>query len=85
MVYESRLVSGISGLAQTLVKDFGWIHEGIGAVGNLAFLAGSVLFLPALKTYQEVGVWLFIVGSLLMAVGAVGRLLLDIFERKEGG
>lgn len=65
-----------------LVRDFGWIHLSIGAFGNAMFFVGSILFLPQYEPYKTLGVWLFILGSLLMLVGAVGRLLVDIWSER---
>ena len=64
-----------------LVQEFGWIHLSLGLIGNIAFFAGSILFLPALKAFKTVGVWLFILGSFLMMIGALGRFLVDLWER----
>lgn len=69
-------------LIKTLVRDFGWIHVGVGTLGNATFLAGSILFLPAFEPLKTVGVWLFIVGAALMLVGAVGQFLVKIWERE---
>lgn len=63
-----------------LVKDYGWIHLGLGLLGNVAFFAGSILFLPGFEALQTIGVWLFVIGSGLMLVGSLGRLLLDILD-----
>ncbi|MCW8193634.1 hypothetical protein F6455_02390 [Proteobacteria bacterium 005FR1] len=63
---------------RTLVQDYGWVHLSLGLLGNVTFLLGSVLFLPAFKEYKEVGVWLFIAGAFLMLIGSLGRLLLDL-------
>ena len=75
---------------RTLVQEFGWIYTGIGVFGNTTFFAGSIAFLPTLKRWeavgmewQTVGVWLFIFGAFLMLVGAVGNLLVKIFEAEE--
>lgn len=68
---------------QTLVRDFGWIHTGIGLIGNFTFLVGSVFFLPSFEAWQTFGVWLFIVGSGLMFVGSAGDLMLKIYEARE--
>lgn len=65
-----------------LVQDFGWIHLSIGLFGNACFFAGSILFLERFESVRDVGVWLFIVGSLFMLVGAVGRLLVSIWEEE---
>lgn len=50
-----------------LRDNFRW--ETINAVayklGGLIFIAGSVMFFPALETYADLGAWTFIVGSLL--------------------
>lgn len=54
-----------------LMRDFEWVHVLLGVAGNACFVVGSVFFLwPSLKT---AGVWLFIVGSLGMFIGAAGR------------
>lgn len=73
----------ISNLVKTIVQDFGWIHLSLGLAGNTAFFVGSILFLPAFEPLKTLGVWLFIAGSFGMMVGAVGRLLVDLFERQE--
>jgi hypothetical protein len=65
---------------RTIVRDYGWIHLSIGLFGNLIFFVGSILFLPALRGWLTTGVWLFIAGSLLMAVGALGQLLVNILK-----
>lgn len=65
---------------KTLVHDFGWIHLSLGLLGNALFLIGSVFFLPAFEDQMTVGVWLFIVGSFLMLVGAAGRLLVELLD-----
>ena len=69
-----------------ILHDYGWIHRLIGVIGNLAFVVGSVLFLPAFENYQTVGVWLFIGGSALKLRGALGELLLKVpsIARYEG-
>lgn len=67
-------------LLKIIVHDFGWIHLGLGLVGNFAFVVGSVFFLPAFEAYQTLGVWLFIFGSGLMFIGALGRLLVNTLE-----
>lgn len=58
-----------------LVHDYGWVHMSLGLVGNACFFAGSFLFLPSLEAWKTTGVWLFIVGSGLMLIGALGSLL----------
>ena len=67
-------------LLKTLVHDFGWVHLSVGLFGNAAFLVGSILFLPAFEPYKTIGVWLFIVGALLMLLGSIGNLLVDILR-----
>ena len=68
---------------RVVVQDFGWIHIGLGLVGNITFVVGSVFFLPALQAYMTLGVWLFIVGSALMAIGSLGELLVRLLPSKE--
>jgi hypothetical protein len=73
----------MSNAVRTLVQDFGWIHTGIGVFGNTTFFVGSLLFLPALEPWKTVGVWLFVFGAFFMLVGAVGDLLVKIWEAEE--
>ncbi|MGF1450960.1 MAG: YrhK family protein [Opitutales bacterium] len=65
---------------KVLVRQYSWVHLGIGLVGNIAFFVGSIFFLPRFEHIQVWGTWLFIVGAFLMAVGSVGRLLLSIWK-----
>jgi len=59
---------------QVLIHRYGWIHTGIGLIGNTAFFLGSIFFLPALEEQKTLGVWLFILGSLFMLIGAAGDM-----------
>lgn len=64
-----------------LATGFTWLHQGIGVLGGVTFLVGSVLFLYD-GLLQRAAVWLFIVGSAGMLVGNVGSALLT-YERHE--
>ncbi|MGV0819370.1 YrhK family protein [Martelella sp. AMO21009] len=66
---------------RTLVGEYGWIHLSLGLLGNIGFFVGSIFFLPSLEQYKTLGVWLFIVGSFFMLIGAVGRLLVDVTDK----
>jgi hypothetical protein len=68
---------------ETLVREFGWIHMSVGLLGNIAFVVGSVLFLPTFEPIKTIGVWLFIAGSFLMFVGAAGNLAVKLYEKHE--
>ncbi len=72
---------------KTVVRDYGWIHLSLGLFGNVMFFVGSILFLPTFEPVQTIGVWLFIFGSGLMMIGAIGQLLVKLYEkpRKERG
>ncbi|WP_375282733.1 YrhK family protein [Marinicauda pacifica] len=67
-----------------LIHEYGWIHTGIGVLGNTAFFAGSLFFLPALEAYKTVGVWLFIVGALFMLIGAAGNMAVKYWNSGSG-
>ena len=73
----------MSNAISTLVQDYGWIHTSIGLVGNALFVAGSVLFLPRFEQMQAFATWLFIFGSTLMLVGALGGAAVKMYERTE--
>lgn len=65
---------------RTLVREYGWIHTGIGMTGNLTFFVGSIFFLPTFEHWKTIGVWLFIVGAFLMLIGSIGNLLVKVWE-----
>ncbi|MFP5309938.1 MAG: YrhK family protein [Actinomycetes bacterium] len=70
-------------LLEELVQEYEWVHTALGILGNVAFLAGSALFLSdATKT---AGVWLFIAGSAGMLVGSVGQALVRRVRRRAEG
>ena len=73
----------MSNPTRTLVQEYGWVHTGLGLLGNVSFFAGSILFLPAFAPWKTTGVWLFIVGSFLMLIGALGNLLVKVWETDE--
>jgi hypothetical protein len=72
-------------MLRTIVQEYGWIHRGIGLFGNLAFVVGSVLFLPTFEPWKVTGVWLFIIGAAAMFVGALGQFLVNLYERQDEG
>jgi hypothetical protein len=63
------------------VSNYEWIHTGLGLMGNLAFLVGSILFLS--ESTKHIGTWLFIVGASGMLIGSIGRAIVDAAE--DGG
>ncbi|MEE2951130.1 MAG: YrhK family protein [Pseudomonadota bacterium] len=70
-------------MIQTLVRDFGWIHLGIGLFGNFCFVVGSILFFKTFEAWYTVAVWLFVVGSSGMFVGSLGELAKSLYEARE--
>lgn len=40
-------------------------------LGGLLFIAGSILFFPKMKAYEDVGAWIFFVGSLIYLIVTV--------------
>lgn len=65
---------------KTVVQEYGWAHLLIGLIGNVLFLIGSILFLPVFEPVKIIGIWIFILGAFLMAIGALGRLLVDLWH-----
>ena len=72
----------MSTVVRLIVHEYGWIHRSMGLAGNLAFVIGSVLFLPRFEPWKVTGVWLFILGAALMFVGALGQFLVNRSERQ---
>lgn len=64
-----------------MVRDFPWVHLGIGLFGNAAFVVGSVLFF--FKSTQTLAIWVFVVASAGMLVGSLGQLLVRIDRARE--
>lgn len=64
---------------RTIVDDYDWIHTGVGLLGNLLFVLGSVLFLS--ETTKRAGVWIFIAGSTFMFVGSAGDAMIKLGSR----
>lgn len=66
----------------TALRDFPWLHLGLGLAGNALFVIGSVMFFwDSVKT---LAIWLFVLGSLGMLIGSVGELLVRIEKRRSG-
>ncbi|SEF37390.1 YrhK-like protein [Amycolatopsis pretoriensis] len=53
------------------VREFPAIHLAIGVIGNVIFFVGSVLFIW--HTTETLAIWLFIIGSFGMMLGAIGQ------------
>jgi len=70
-------------LLKDFFDDFEWIHISLGITGNLLFFIGSFFFLS--EKLMPLGTWLFIIGSLLMLIGAIGQGLVRYVyhERRE--
>lgn len=66
----------------SVVRDFPWVHLGLGLLGNMLFVVGSVLFFWG--STQTLAIWLFVVGSLGMFVGSLGELFVRIEKRHRG-
>lgn len=70
-------------MIRTLVKKYEYIHTVVGIIGNLLFVAGSVLFYKAFEQYYTFAVSLFVLGSALMLIGSLGNGLRRLWQRRE--
>lgn len=61
------------GRVREFLRAFPQLHLGIGLVGNVAFVVGSVLFL--IESLKTEATWLFIVGSTGLLVRSLGQAL----------
>ena len=62
------------------MTDYEYIHTTLGICGNVAFVAGSILFFERFAPWHTLAVWLFVVGSSLMLVGALGSGLKKLWQ-----
>ncbi|WAL68682.1 YrhK family protein [Amycolatopsis cynarae] len=53
------------------IREFPTVHLVIGVAGNVIFFVGSVLFLWSWA--EQSAIWLFIIGSFGMMLGAIGQ------------
>jgi hypothetical protein len=75
----------LEGMLKTLIHDYDYIHISVGVFGNLLFVIGSVLFFPSLHHFEDIGIWMFIFGSFMMFVGALGEALKKLWVDDNGG
>ncbi|QIG80022.1 YrhK family protein [Stakelama tenebrarum] len=68
---------------ETLTRKFPYVHIVIGLMGNLMFVSGAVLSHPSFISDKILAGYLYIGGSSLMLIGAIGRGLKTIYERRE--
>lgn len=66
----------------TALREFPWVHLGLGLAGNTLFVVGSVMFFWA--SVKTLAIWLFVLGSLGMLLGSVGELLVRLEKRRRG-
>lgn len=70
-------------MLQTLVRDYAYIHTGVGLFGNLLFFLGSILFFRTFDAWHGVAVWMFVIGSAGMLLGSCGQIAKSIYEARE--
>lgn len=70
-------------MVRTLVQDYEYIHTGVGILGNLLFVVGSVLFFKAFEHYYTLAVTLFVAGSAFMLIGSLGNGLRRWWQHHE--
>lgn len=68
---------------ETIVRDYRHWHLSIATTGNALFVIGSVLFFRVFEAWQTLAICMFVVGSALMFVGALGEVAEAVFEKRE--
>ncbi|GHF32562.1 hypothetical protein FHX82_005159 [Amycolatopsis bartoniae] len=58
---------------RSFIREFPTVHLVIGVIGNVIFFVGSVLFLWSWA--EQLAIWLFIIGSFGMMLGAIGQAI----------
>jgi hypothetical protein len=64
-----------------LIRDYRWIHLGLGLIGNTAFVIGSVFLFWSWAELPSI--WLFVAGSSGMWIGSVGECIVKYEEARE--
>lgn len=54
-----------------VLREFPWLHLGVGLFGSAMFVVGSVLFFS--KSVMTLAIWMFVIGSLGMLLGSAGE------------
>lgn len=68
---------------EAIVCEYRHWHLTLATIGNTLFLVGSVLFLKTFAAWETIAVWMFVIGSALMLVGALGELANSVYEKRE--
>ncbi len=78
----STTSNNLAARTRQFVKEFPYVHTGLGIIGNTSFFVGSIFFLW--ESTKLAGIWLFIVGAFGMMIGSMGEALRR-YERRELG
>lgn len=70
-------------MIRIFVNKYEYIHTAIGIIGNLLFVAGSVLFYKTFEQYYTLAVTMFVIGSAFMFIGSLGSGLRRLWKRRE--
>jgi len=68
---------------ELIVREYRHRHLTAGVTGNALFVVGSVLFFKIFEAWQTLAVWMFVIGSSLMFVSALGEVAKAIYEKQE--
>lgn len=66
-----------------LLREYEWVHRGLGILGHLCFFVGSVFFLW--ESLKLPGIWLFIVGAGGMLIDRACSLVVHYERLREQG
>ncbi|HEX7047778.1 MAG TPA: YrhK family protein [Gammaproteobacteria bacterium] len=58
-------------MLEKFVREYGWIHFGIGLIGNILFVVGSAYFM--FYGNKEAGMLAFFAGSVGLLLGKIGE------------
>jgi len=68
-------------LRRFIYEEYSWIHTSTGLSGNFLFFVGSIF--SFWEPMQTIGVWLFVIGSLFMLIGALGNAYVQKINREK--
>ena len=70
-------------MLRAFVRNYPYIHLGLGLIGNSLFAIGSILFLQRFSAWHHAAILMFIFGSFGMLIGAIGKAVTEFESHRK--